>query len=105
MAVFNIINPFNDNVVGTTQSDVFNVYGGNDIVSGGAGNDVFYDFQALGAFGGSGDDQFFGGDGNDVFFAGDGNNVFDGGAGADKVSYFYAHKGVSVNLANGTGAG
>jgi Ca2+-binding RTX toxin-like protein len=107
MATFNIVSPFNDNAVGTTGNDTFNVWGGNDIVNGGAGNDVFFDQGVLGGNGGafSGDDQFFGGDGNDVFFAGDGNNVYDGGAGTDKVSYAFAHEGVTVNLANGTGRG
>ena len=105
MATFNVLNPFNDNIVGTNDSDTFNVYGGNDIVNGGAGNDVFYDNQALGVFGGSGDDQFFGGDGNDVFYAGDGNNIYDGGGGVDRVSYAFSGKGVVVNLANHTGSG
>jgi Ca2+-binding RTX toxin-like protein len=107
MATFNIIAPWDETQTGTTGSDIFNVWGGNDIMNGGAGNDVFYDLGIAGDRGGlfSGNDQFSGGDGNDVFFAGDGNNVYDGGAGIDKVSYLYAHKGVTVNLANGTGAG
>ncbi len=107
MATFNLVGWWDESQTGTTSSDVFNVWGGNDIVNGGAGNDFFYDKGIIGDNGGSnsGNDQFFGGVGNDVFYAGDGNNVYDGGSGIDKVSYLFAHKNVVVNLANGTGAG
>src|SRR5579863_8409777 len=107
MATYTYINPFDDTDVGTTGNDTFYVWGGNDIMNGGAGNDVFFDQGVFGSSGGSnsGNDQFFGGDGNDVFYAGDGNNVYDGGAGTDRVSCAFAHEGVNVNLVNGTGRG
>ena len=107
MATFTIVNPFDDTQVGTTGNDTFYVWGGNDIMNGGSGNDSFFDQGLVGGSGGafSGNDQFFGGLGNDVFYAGDGNNVYDGGGGTDRVSYAFSHKNVNVNLANGTGAG
>ena len=107
MATFTLAGWWDETQTGTTGSDTFYVWGGNDIVNGGAGNDVFYDQGIIGDNSGafSGNDQFIGGLGNDVFYAGDGNNVYDGGGGTDKVSYLFAHHNVAVNLANGTGAG
>ncbi|WP_225770495.1 calcium-binding protein [Inquilinus sp. Marseille-Q2685] len=46
-----------------------------------------------------------GGDGNDFLRGGAGADVLDGGAGVDTVSYTDSAKGVTVNLAAGTGSG
>ena len=48
---------------------------GNDVLTGGAGNDEL--------FGGNGNDTLNGGDGNDTLFGGNGNDTVVGGKGAD----------------------
>jgi Ca2+-binding RTX toxin-like protein len=102
-----LIAPWDENEVGTTDKDVWSIWGGNDTVDLGAGNDVFYDDGIAGGHGawGSGNDKFYGNVGNDRFYAGDGNNVYDGGTGSDTVDYSYAHAGVTVDLLSDTGNG
>jgi Ca2+-binding RTX toxin-like protein len=50
---------------------------GNDILTGGSGNDLL--------FGQAGNDVLNGGGGSDLLFGGDGNDVMDGGTGNDQL--------------------
>lgn len=56
------------------------LFGGNDVIEGGANNDSFYAYD--------GDDTVRGGAGNDDIAPGKGNDVVDGGDGFDFVSYW-----------------
>jgi len=55
--------------------------------------------------GGTAADTLRGGVGNDVLRGGAGADILDGGAGFDLVTYFDSTKGVTVNLAAGSGSG
>lgn len=55
------------------------VYGGNDVISGGSGNDILYGY--------GGDDSIFGGAGNDILNGGLGFDSLYGGAGIDTAVY------------------
>lgn len=68
-----------DNLEGTSASDILSGRSGNDILHGGAGDDTLD--------GGEGDDVLDGGTGNDVFFTGPGHDTVIGGAGIDRVAY------------------
>lgn len=75
---------------GTEGEDALVGGTGDDIISGGAANDFLR--------GGAGDDHVLGGDGDDVLRGGADDDILDGGAGNDRVTYFDAVSGVSVNL-------
>lgn len=76
-----------DNLNGTSGSDM--IYGGdgNDTLNAGAGNDIIY--------GGSGNDSITAGGGNDHIYGGDGNDTLNGGAG-DDTYYFGTNHGNDV---------
>ncbi len=70
----------------------------NDVFSGGDGDDALY--------GRAGDDRLLGDAGADILIGGTGNDTMDGGAGLrDRVSYWEAAAGVSVNLQTGAASG
>jgi Ca2+-binding RTX toxin-like protein len=66
-----------DQLFGQAGNDTLTGKGGNDLLFGGAGNDVLT--------GGAGNDQVFGEAGNDrmIWNPGDGSDLFEGGAGTD----------------------
>lgn len=68
-----------DDLVGTSLSEVFNGNGGNDVIHAAAGNDVL--------LGGGGSDTFYGDDGDDFLDAGEGTNGIFGGAGDDVIQH------------------
>jgi Ca2+-binding RTX toxin-like protein len=81
-----------EGVVGSALGDTIQGNGGNNALSGGAGNDmILADLP-----GGAGEDTVDGGDGNDTL---------NGGAGFDLVSYAAAGNGVTANLATGQATG
>jgi len=82
----------NDNLTGTSASEVFDAKGGDDVVFAGAGNDV--------VLGGAGNDQLDGGDGNDTVDGGAGNNIVNGGAGDDAIQH---HAGALDHIDGGAG--
>lgn len=93
----------NDLIYGEGPLDVVGslyLFGGNDLLEGGAGSDTIYggsgDDTILGD---SGDDWLSGGTGQDVLSGGADNDTIDGGAGADQVSYEAATSAVTVDLA------
>lgn len=60
--------------------------GGNDVLSGGAGDDIIDGGRGNDLLrGGSGDDTLLGGDGNDRLIGGGGDDSAEGGAGADRI--------------------
>jgi Ca2+-binding RTX toxin-like protein len=67
----------NDQLFGGAGNDILNGKGGNDLLFGGDGNDTL--------IGGAGDDQVFGQGGNDLMIwnPGDGTDLFEGGDGND----------------------
>ena len=75
----------NDELFGTSASDVIHAKKGDDIVFGLAGDDQI--------FGGTGNDSLFGGDGADQIFGGTGNDSVDGGSGDDEI---YSDKGDDI---------
>ena len=80
---------FNDTLIGSASGvNIFNGYGGNDSLSGGASIDYF--------LGGAGDDSLFGDAYND-FLSGDaGNDTLTGGAGADSFEYRNPAEGIDT---------
>jgi Ca2+-binding RTX toxin-like protein len=85
---------------------------GTNAKSGGAAGDVYDSIEGLigsahadTLTGDANDNVLRGGGGNDTLTGGAGADVLDGGVGIDTVSYAGASAGVTVNLANGTGAG
>jgi Ca2+-binding RTX toxin-like protein len=66
--------------IGSTESLVVNMNGGDDVFTGGSG---LAPLIALTVDGGAGNDQITGGDGNDVLIGGDGNDTIIGGRGND----------------------
>ena len=74
-----------DEIDGTTASEIINGLSGNDVLRGDAG-----------------DDELNGGDGNDGLNGGAGADALDGGAGTDSVVYLTSSTGVTVNLADGS---
>lgn len=66
-----------DNLDGTSKSDLIFGMGGNDKIDGGGGNDCIVALD--------GDDHVEGGSGSDVIILGNGNNFADGGSGDDTI--------------------
>src|SRR5436305_3657629 len=66
--------------IGTTESLVVNMNGGDDTFTGSNG---LAPLISLTVDGGAGNDVITGGDGNDVLIGGDGNDVITGGRGND----------------------
>ncbi|SOB98624.1 Hint domain-containing protein [Rhodobacter maris] len=87
----------NDTVLGGDGNDTLAGDAGNDRLTGDAGNDSLD--------GGDGADSLSGGTGGDTLHGGAGSDTLDGGSGMDYADYSDSGAGVSVNLANGTGAG
>jgi Ca2+-binding RTX toxin-like protein len=67
----------NDVILGGASDDQLNGQEGDDDLRGGTGNDAIY--------GGNGNDTVYGGDGNDTITDTYGNDIIDGGAGDDKI--------------------
>ncbi|WP_298241353.1 VCBS domain-containing protein [uncultured Bradyrhizobium sp.] len=67
----------NDQITGTSSSDIINARNGDDVVGAGAGNDLIQ--------GGNGNDNINAGSGNDIIDAGNGNDTVDGGTGNDII--------------------
>jgi Ca2+-binding RTX toxin-like protein len=72
------------------------VYGGdgNDVIVGGAGNDLLR--------GGDGDDTLIGGAGDDRLWGGGGDDSLQGGAGNDELSDVYGHNRLDGGAGNDT---
>jgi Ca2+-binding RTX toxin-like protein len=120
---------FADTITGSSGDNFLEGNLGNDSIDGGAGFDrVGYGSAqggvsvnlATGAVGGSEndtlagiegvygsafDDTLTGDGGNNVFAGGQGNDAIDGGGGIDRVEYWDAGSGVTVNLATGLASG
>ncbi|MBR0926560.1 VCBS domain-containing protein [Bradyrhizobium diazoefficiens] len=67
----------NDQIAGTSSTDIINAKNGDDTVGAGAGNDLVQ--------GGNGNDNINAGAGNDIVDAGNGNDTVDGGTGNDII--------------------
>ncbi|BAO84482.1 hypothetical protein SMCB_2254 [Serpentinimonas maccroryi] len=65
--------------------------GGNDTLSGGAGDDIL--------FGQQGNDTLTGGEGNDTLFGGSGNDTLTGGLGADVFAWRLGDQGTTASPA------
>jgi Ca2+-binding RTX toxin-like protein len=79
-----------DSIAGLAGNDFVNAGGGNDSVDGGDGHDKLH--------GEGGNDTLLGGDGDDYLRGGPGDDSIDGGAGIDRVAFFTATSGISVDL-------
>lgn len=66
-----------DNIRGSSASELIFAVGGNNTIRGGGGDDCIV--------GGPGDDWIDGGSGNDIIIAGGGNNTLRGGSGDDII--------------------
>ena len=112
---------FGGEIVGDLRalSDIF-FTGGNDDLTGGAGNDVIYgdwlgftgQQGAFGITGGNdilngrdGNDQLFGNEGNDTLTGGLGNDTVDGGDGNDQARFDSVTQSVRVDLNGISGTG
>lgn len=103
--------PGDDFINGTPADDQITTFAGDDLVNGGDGNDTIDggdDHDNLRGEGGN--DILLGGNGDDYLRGGPGDDLIDGGAGFDRVAYFTATSGISVDLrivgvAQATGVG
>ena len=78
--------PGNDKIFGLTGSDVLNGNAGDDVLFGGFGADTLNGDEGNDRlYGGIGDDRLFGGQGNDRLNGGLGDDLLDGGVGADTM--------------------
>ncbi|HEX8571201.1 MAG TPA: calcium-binding protein [Allosphingosinicella sp.] len=82
--------PADDTITTFAGNDFVNAGGGNDSVDGGDGHDNLR--------GEGGDDTLLGGDGDDYLRGGPGDDHIDGGAGLDRVAFFTATHGITVDL-------
>lgn len=73
-----------DTVIGSTQDELIDLKGGDDIAYAGGGDDI--------VIGGAGDDQIYGGTGHDVLEGDAGDDHLDGGEGADDVAVYVGPK-------------
>ncbi len=79
---------------------------GNDVVAGGANDDVLIgDAGTDTIYGGAGNDALHGGADDDTLFGEAGDDFLHGGAGTDMVDYSTSAAGVVVNLGAGTASG
>jgi hypothetical protein len=87
---------------GNEVADTITIYGGNDQVIAGGGNDVIYDFNSY-TGGPSGSDIVRGGFGNDTIFTSldTSGNLYDGGADFDTVNFVAIGGGVNIDLQSG----
>ncbi len=87
---------------GNEVADTITIYGGNDQVIAGGGNDVIYDFNSY-TGGPSGSDIVRGGFGNDTIFTSldTSGNLYDGGADFDTVNFVAVGGGVNIDLQTG----
>ena len=70
----------NDNITGTSGSDIINGMQGADTIDGGAGNDILSGGKGSDQIdGGAGDDNLSGNNDNDTLIGGDGNDTMTGG--------------------------
>ena len=83
-----------ENLEGGDFDDDLRGQNGPNRLWGGEGNDIIY--------GRGGDDTFFGEEGNDTLLPGVGLDTIDGGSGTDRVAYWTAKSGLTVNLADTT---
>ena len=81
-----------ENLEGGNFDDDLRGQNGPNRLWGGQGNDIIY--------GRGGDDTFFGEDGNDTMLPGVGLDTIDGGSGSDRVAYWTAKSGLTINLAD-----
>jgi Ca2+-binding RTX toxin-like protein len=111
---------FVDEFFGGRGDDTMNGGNGSDVVSFSAADRAITVDLAGGTASGQGTDTFtsienvegsrfnddFTGDGNDnIFLAARGDDVIDGAGGSDAVAFFFARRGVIVDLAAGTSTG
>ena len=121
---------FNDTLIGNAGSNTLDGRAGNDTLDGGAGsdaasyinapkavnvnlatgnasggdgNDVLSNFEAV--YGSIFNDTLIGDAGSNTLDGRAGNDILDGGAGFDTASYTNAPKAVNVNLTTGTASG
>lgn len=91
----------NDTITGTADADTINIYGGNDLVVAGAGNDYIFDVRSYNG-GNSGNDWVLAGDGNDTVVSSlDSINDYEGGTGVDTLNCIPNTNGVFIDLAAG----
>lgn len=75
----------NDNLLhGTNKDDIIMGLGGSDTLWGEGGNDKLY-----------------GGNGNDSFVVSAGKDTVSGGSGVDYLDFYYADKGIAIDLGGG----
>lgn len=86
-----------ENIVGSDYDDLLHGDHDDNVIEGGDGNDSLSD--------GGGDDTVYGGAGDDLFHAHYGADAYYGGADTDRVTFSNAEEGVTVDLAQGIGAG
>jgi Ca2+-binding RTX toxin-like protein len=79
-----------DAIAGTGDDDLINGREGNDLVEGGEGHDNLR--------GDEGNDALYGGNGDDYLRGGLGDDLIDGGAGLDRIAFFTAPHGITVDL-------
>lgn len=86
-----------DTIVGDSNANWLNGWGGDDVVIGFAGDDIIDGGEGNDQLRGdgtssyrgvSGNDQIFGGGGDDIMWGGGGVDYFDGGEGVDRVSFY-----------------
>lgn len=91
----------NDTYVGSNMDDVIfgldgddSIFGsnGDDEIHGGKGDDILR--------AGAGDDKLYGDAGDDIMTMYTGHEKFYGGAGIDTIDFYYATKGVKLDLEN-----
>ena len=95
-----------DLINGTADADTINIYGGDDQVIAGDGDDIIFDVRSY-TGGLSGRDIVRGGFGNDLIVSSldTSSNLYDGGAGIDTVNFIPNSNGVRrrPRLGNGDG--
>jgi Ca2+-binding RTX toxin-like protein len=96
-----------DSILGNSDANTLDGYGGNDIIVGGSGDESLFGHDGNHSMqGGLGDDSLNGGAGNDTLEGGLGNDLINGGTGAgDWLRYAQATGAVTVDLVAGTTSG
>jgi len=84
---------------GTPADDAISAFAGNDLVNGREGDDSIDGGEGHDNLrGDEGNDSLLGGEGDDYLRGGAGDDLIDGGAGLDRVAFFTATHGISVDL-------